>query len=625
MLRRSGYGVVCGLGVALLAPGWTSAESPAATESAATGTPAAVKSTVVQPTVATPAGDATLAGTVTTTAREATHKQIRSLRPTHNGQPIHLNTYCLSPEGNILACVGGSNFTYQRTADGNYAAEQTTSDSFVQVYNPEGQLLHEWPVPFKPTAINVAPDQTIFVAGAGRIARLSKQGEVLTTAAIPNVGDPEKFAAEAAALAKQQQAEALARLEQQIELATTQINKLNEIPESERSASQKARITAYQRQLAAYQDQLATLQRQATAAPSIATRSGAVTVTALAVSSSHVFVCANSVRSGGGYDVFRCDFDFQNPQQVLTGLRGCCGQMDIQATADRLVTAENTKFVVGIYDEDGKSLDSFGSRDRTGGAGFGSCCNPMNVRCCANGDVLTAESSIGDIKRFSADGEYLAYVGRAKISGGCKHVAIAWDPKLDRYYMMNVSDNSICVLVPKSEAPEFTEDELAAKAAREGLGQKLVGAWKLPGTKVAAPKKRSALAAAVGALLGAADENENSRNTQVAFERVEFAPEGGLHIAGGMYGQYGVTNWTWSAVKQDEIRQTIDFEMQTDGIQYQTFRVELLDAERAKISILNSGSLLMTGEYVRDTGDAAPASEDQAVPAQDVRVISESP
>ena len=96
----------------------------------------------------------------------------------------------------------------------------------------------------------------------------------------------------------------------------------------------------------------------------------------------------------------------------------------------------------------------------------------MNVRCCDNGDILTAESSIGDIKRFSSDGKLVSYIGRARISGGCKHVALAWDAKLDRYYMMNVSDSPICVLVPRSQAPEFTAAELAAKAAREGLGRR---------------------------------------------------------------------------------------------------------------------------------------------------------
>jgi hypothetical protein len=556
---------------------------------------------------------------------KATHKQIRSLRPTHNGEPIHLNTYCLSPEGDILACVGGSNYTYKQDAQGNYTTEQISSDSFVQVYNPEGLLKTEWAVPFKPTAINVAPDHTIFVSGEGKIARLSAKGEILTTANIPNIGDPEKFRAEAVETAKAQQAASIERLKKQVEFAQEQSEKLNAVAEADRTASQKARLKAYERQLETYRQQLTRLEQAQPEAAPVAIVTNATNVTALAVSNEHVFVCASSVKSGGGYDVYRCDFDFANPKQVLTGLRGCCGQMDIQATADRLVTAENTKFQVGIYDEDGQSLDAFGSRDRTGGAGFGSCCNPMNVRCCANGDVLTAESSIGDIKRFNADGELLSYIGRAKISGGCKHVAIAWDEKLDRYYMMNVSDSSICVLVPLSQAPEFTEDELAAKAAKEGLGPKLVGAWKLPGTKVAAPTKRSAFAAALSNLLGAEDAATPAAdqvNAQVAFERVNFSADGPLTISGGMYGQWGVSNWTWSAVRQDLELKTVDFDMETDGVQYQTFRAELLGADRIRISVLTGGQTAMTGEYVRDNGDTAAeatppaAALEQAAPVE---------
>jgi hypothetical protein len=288
--------------------------------------------------------------------------------------------------------------------------------------------------------------------------------------------------------------------------------------------------------------------------------------------------------------------------------------MDIQAYKDKLLAAENTKFQVGIYDEEGKSLDSFGSRNRTGGAGFGSCCNPMNVRCCNNGDILTAESSIGDIKRFSADGEYLAYVGRAKISGGCKHVAIAWDEQRDRYYMMNISDSSICVLVPLSEAPEFTEDELLAKAANEGLGKKLVGAWKIPGTK--APKEQTAFSATLNALFGGASEVVASPASQVVFERVTFGEDGKLTISGGVYGQWGISDWTWTAVRQDVAMHTVDFDMLTDGISYQSFRCELQEHGGLKISALSGGHVSMTGVFEADTGEASAAEQPKDLPTE---------
>jgi hypothetical protein len=182
-------------------------------------------------------------------------------------------------------------------------------------------------------------------------------------------------------------------------------------------------------------------------------------------------------------------------------------------------------------------------------------------------------------------------------------VAVAWDETRDRYYFMNVSDSSICVLVPLAEAPEFTEDELLAKEAREGLGKNLVGAWSIPGTKAAVPQSRSALVDAVRNLLGA-DEDDTADtapgSTNVAFERVVFAADGKCTISGGMYGQWNVDNWTWAPVRQDADKQTIDFELQTDGVAYQTFRAEFKPEDAAAISIVNGGQLMMSGDYVRE-------------------------
>ncbi len=71
----------------------------------------------------------------------------------------------------------------------------------------------------------------------------------------------------------------------------------------------------------------------------------------------------------------------------------------------------------------------------------------MNVRY-VNGEILTAESSIGHIKRFSKDGEYLGFIGTASIAGGCKHVAIGFDTERDQHYMMNIDRSNVAVLIP---------------------------------------------------------------------------------------------------------------------------------------------------------------------------------
>ena len=141
-----------------------------------------------------------------------------------------------------------------------------------------------------------------------------------------------------------------------------------------------------------------------------------------------------------------------------------------------MVVAENCNFQVAFYDPDGKSIKKFGKRATSESDGFGSCCNPMNV-CCQGDDVLTAESSIGHIKRFNANGELVAFIGTAPIGGGCKHVALAHDKLTDRYFMFNEDRKCISVLVPKSASTGESDDERAARIAMAGLGQNLIGVW----------------------------------------------------------------------------------------------------------------------------------------------------
>jgi len=180
-------------------------------------------------------------------------------------------------------------------------------------------------------------------------------------------------------------------------------------------------------------------------------------VTSLAATNKDVFITTNAIE-GRGYEVWRLDHELSSPKQIMTGLGGCCGQCDVQAAGDNIVIGENTRFQVSLVDRDGNRLSSFGKRDRSSVDGFGSCCNPMNVTCCSNGDIITSESTVGNIKRFSAKGEYLGLVGKAAISGGCKHVAVSFDEKRNRYYTMNIDKGHICVLAanpePSAEASE---------------------------------------------------------------------------------------------------------------------------------------------------------------------------
>jgi len=168
-------------------------------------------------------------------------------------------------------------------------------------------------------------------------------------------------------------------------------------------------------------------------------------VTAIAVSGSDVFVACPATE-GYGYDVWRTTTDLKDPKKIVTGLRGCCGQMDIQAAKGKVIVAENSRFRVACYDRDGKPLTTWGKGSRQGVEGFGSCCNPMNVRVGPDGNIYTSESNVGRIKRYSPDGKLLGVVGAATIVPGCKHVAIDMNADMSRFYMLDITRTNIIVM-----------------------------------------------------------------------------------------------------------------------------------------------------------------------------------
>lgn len=96
----------------------------------------------------------------------------------------------------------------------------------------------------------------------------------------------------------------------------------------------------------------------------------------IAASDKAVYV-ATAMAKGYGYAVWRMDRDFGNAKEIITGLSGCCGQINIQARGGELFVAENSRHRVVRYDREGKKLAAWGKRDRDGAAGgFGGCCNP---------------------------------------------------------------------------------------------------------------------------------------------------------------------------------------------------------------------------------------------------------
>lgn len=535
---------------------------------------------------------------------ESTHKQSRVLTPTHDGKNITLNTFCLAPSGDLLLCVGGPWVEYitKPNEPSQYEIKRHKAPAFIQKYSPEGTLIAEFPVDFKPTGINVMPGgKEIVVAGDGWIARLTLDGEIVKKSRTAQVGDYEKFKDAAIKEAKAEIEEHCGQTKQMLEQAEKTIARLEKIPEEKRSKRDAAQLQAQQSMAQQLKDQMAQFEQMFGGSDPEEAVLNRLTVTGVAVTDQDIFVSVRKLK-GHGYEVWRTNHDFSDGEKVVGDLGGCCGQLDIQARADKLMIAENGKFRVGIYDRDGDLTKSFGSRDRKSLEGFGSCCNPMNVRCCENGDILTAESSIGDIKRFSADGKFLGYIGKAKIGGGCKHVAIEFDPARNRYYMQHQDKNHICVLVPLAEITGPSEDELLEKAAREGLGAKLVGSWIAATAKNEQPKGLSQL---LGAFIGGTDDNSQSPGSQLTFKS-----DGHLAAVGGQLAQFSSNSQVeWKPVQQKD--NVLDVAIVIDGVETYNFRITFESDDTIRADFRYEENVMATGGYKRksETPKIAPAQD----------------
>ena len=79
-------------------------------------------------------------------------------------------------------------------------------------------------------------------------------------------------------------------------------------------------------------------------------------------------------------------------------------------------------------------------------SGFGSCGNPMNISFDAADNVLTSEVSVGAVKRFTLDGQFLGPVGLSEIVPGCKHTPIGLSPDGKTLYMLDIMQRQIIVM-----------------------------------------------------------------------------------------------------------------------------------------------------------------------------------
>ncbi len=395
---------------------------------------------------------------------QPTHRQTDVLKPAHGPSPVTMHTFVLDEAGNIVAAISPQARYNSKPVPG-------APRGWVQTYGADKQLKKEVELPFAPQAIALTKDGGFYAAGEGEIGRFDAEGKIITRTTVLKLLDLDetKLRAEVIAELKKQEIDYASSRKAQIASIERQVTRLEESLKTNKNPRDEMRLRSLQStvQMLSKSDQIsepriASMMQYRMRTPSIALAGEDVLVT---------------LYLNRGYEVWRTSPAFEKPRQVIGGLRGCCGQMDIITSGDKILTAENTKFQVGFYDLNGTKLNAFGKRHSDDENGFGSCCNPMNVLCCPNGDIVTAESSIGHIKRFNDKGEIQAVIGRARIGGGCKHVALGHDTKRDRYYVQYQDMNHICIMLPNAEAaPLVAELDRKLKEA-EDTALKLVGRW----------------------------------------------------------------------------------------------------------------------------------------------------
>ena len=523
--------------------------------------------------------------------QEPTHRQVRVIHPEVDGKKVsRLYTIATTPEGRLVAGV---------TAGGS---------KYVVAMDSEGKTLDQWSLELTPSGLAVAPDGTIYAAGDGRIARLGPKGTVAKVIDSPHLGNVEEMKKKAAESLRASRKAMAAAYERQIESLKGRLAKIEEIDEDDRSRLQQAQLKAFKSQL----EMLERMTKVDGGAPQInSVMARSMQVTSLAASDKDLFICAYAP-GGSGYSVWRVGRDLEGDasEVVMEGLRGCCGQMDIQCCKGQLVVSENTNFKIGIYDRNGRAQSKFGSRDRTSRAGFGSCCNPMNSLPLDDGTILTAESSIGHIKKFDTDGKLVAYIGKASIGGGCKHCALGHDAENDLYYMMHQDANSICVLANNADTP-LTVAEKNLKQRQTDFLARAAGLWKMETGEKDPKSDAGGLITLFGGGRGG--------SSQHPVTALQLHANGDAKIMEGMYKAYGDKAQLELLPKEDD-KDTFAFALAIDQVRFLEGEWKFAKDDQATVSFQGMASVTMKRDAAGEP--SCPESEkpmaNQAVAVNDL-------
>lgn len=396
--------------------------------------------------------EAAARGDTTGFRNTAPFREVRSIEsPGGAGQILAFHT--LADGGLVIATGAGQRYGAGTLADAVVLLLRSTGGK--PKPKPTNQLI--WvdasgaqrqaaPLPFACKGVTVAPDGAVIAVGDDRVVVFSPEGEQLAEATAPHFQLTDEERATFEAESAEQHREMLEIRQQQLKQYTAVKDAIEAIPEEERTARQQRELTTAVMVVKSMEESIQ--RHEASPEQWIAGQlASARSIHRVAASRDLLFLVA---REPTGYGVWRCGRDFSSPEKIISGLSGCCGQMDVQVVGDELVIAENSRHRVAIYAFDGEPLQTFGQSSRTDvRKGFGGCCNPMNACPGPDGTLLLSESS-GLVKQFAPDGTLLEIVGAADVPSGCKNSSIGLSTDGRTLYYLDIQKGRVLVLEKKS-------------------------------------------------------------------------------------------------------------------------------------------------------------------------------
>lgn len=306
-------------------------------------------------------------------------------------------------------------------------------------------------LPWLPRGLARADDGTVYVVGDSMVAWYSPSGDPVGHQEAPHFTLPDAEHRDFQDELVERRDLSVSQGERSLKQKEDALRALEDKASDGRSAAGDAQRKILAQQIAAQKQSLDYLRKKTPEELLAEAVSRAKQLHRVAVSRDHVFLVSNET-SGYGYAVWRCDRACASPVKIISGLRGCCGQMDLQSAGDKLLIAENSRHRVLVTDFEGATVTAFGKRDSNDREnGFGGCCNPMNTCRTPDGGLLTSESQ-GLIKRYALDGSFQGVVGAANVASGCKNSTVGISADGKTVYFLDIAKGRIVRLKQRADA-----------------------------------------------------------------------------------------------------------------------------------------------------------------------------